>query len=81
MISRKILPLILQAKKREEDKVGDFATSEIQKGASREAYICCNEELKTQCEPFPKCCDCNELKNGKEKFQFHLIWCFQVAKS
>ena len=61
-----MLPLILKAKKKEEAKVGVYAKSEIQKGASRAAYICCNKELGTGCEPFPKCCDCNVQNDEME---------------
>ena len=48
---------LLEAKKTEEAKVGEWAASEMDKGSSRDAEICCNK-MGTICEPFPKCCDC-----------------------
>ena len=48
---------LLKAKIIEEAKVGEWAASEINKGKSPAAEICCNE-IGTSCEPFPKCCDC-----------------------
>ena len=67
MFCRQILPQILTAKKAEEAKVGVFAPSEIQKGTSREAYICCNKQLGTTCKPFPKCCDCSRQSKHEER--------------
>ena len=67
LLCRKILPQILAAKKAEEAKVGVFAPSEIQKGTSREAYICCNEQLGTTCKPFPKCCDCTKQSKNEDR--------------
>ena len=68
MSYRKILPRILQVKKAEEDKVGVFAESEMQKGTSQKAYICCNKKIGTECKPFPKCCDCNRLSKEEEPY-------------
>ena len=55
---RDILPILLEAKTNEEAKVGLWAPSEIEKGTSRNAFLCCNENSGTRCEPFPRCCDC-----------------------
>ena len=56
------------AKKAEEAKVGVFAPSEIRKGTSQKAYICCNKQFGTECKPFPKCCDCNRLSKEEEPY-------------
>lgn len=56
----------MRAKKAEEAKVGVFARSEIQKGTSQQAYICCNKQFGTKCKPFPKCCDCNKMRKDEE---------------
>ena len=48
---------LTSAKEAEEAKVGEWVESEMHKGTSVEAVICCND-LGTSCEPFPKCCDC-----------------------
>ena len=58
----------MQAKKAEEAKVGVFAPSEIRKGTSQKAYICCNQKFGTECKPFPKCCDCNGLSEEEEAY-------------
>ena len=53
----------MEAKKKEESKVGNWAPSEIEKGTSRNAFLCCNKSSGTRCQPFPECCNCvNENK-------------------
>ena len=68
---RDVIPHILEAKKNEEQKVGNCASSEIQKGTSRHASLCCNQLSGTSCEPFPKCCNCEiEHRVVDDKFDF-----------
>ena len=42
------------------DKTVTWAPSEVLKGTSRDAEPCCNTFQGTACEPFPKCCNCNQ---------------------
>lgn len=59
ILYRDVLPNLLEAKKNEEEKVGSWAPSEIDRGTSKEAVLCCNKDEGTKCQPYPKCCDCN----------------------
>ena len=58
---QKVMTKLLVAKKAEEAKVGIWEDSEMDKGRSEDAEICCNEE-GTTCTPFPKCCNCRVEK-------------------
>ena len=60
------MPEVLEAKRKEEAKVGLWAPSEVDKGTSRNAFLCCNESSGLKCEPFPRCCDC---KYQQQKWQ------------
>ena len=68
---RDVIPRLLKAKENEKQKVGNWASSEIEKGTSRHASLCCNHLSGTSCEPFPKCCDCKiEHRVVDDKFDF-----------
>jgi hypothetical protein len=56
----------LEAKKKEESKVGNWAPSEIGKGTSRTGFLCCNKSSGTSCQPFPECCNCKNKKKVME---------------
>ena len=54
----------------EESKLGDWAQSEMEKGTSRDGFLCCNKSSGTSCQPFPVCCNCeknNSLLTGAGK--------------
>ena len=54
----------MDAKRNEESKVGNWAESEIEKGTSRNGFLCCNQSSGTRCQPFPECCNCENKKKA-----------------
>ena len=44
-----------------------WAESEMEKGRSRQAEICCNTREESLCQPFPKCCDCDLATSAAEQ--------------